>query len=78
MIGVLIARPAQASGGELLVDLLPGRTYAIVCQFRDGEAVDSPMRLAHLDRQDGGAPAYWFPRAVFPLRIRSLGTMEEQ
>ncbi len=37
MIGVLIARPAQASGGELLVDLLPGRTYAIVCQFRDGE-----------------------------------------
>jgi len=36
MIGVLIARPAQASGGELLVDLLPGRTYAIVCQFRDG------------------------------------------
>jgi hypothetical protein len=37
MIGVLIARPAQASGGELLVDLIPGRTYAIVCQFRDGE-----------------------------------------
>jgi hypothetical protein len=37
MIGVLIARPAQSSGGELLVDLVPGRTYAIVCQFRDGE-----------------------------------------
>ena len=37
MIGVLIARPAQTSGGELLVDLVPGRTYAIVCQFRDGE-----------------------------------------
>jgi len=38
MIGVLIARPAQTSGGQLLVDLVPGRTYAIVCQFRDGES----------------------------------------
>jgi hypothetical protein len=37
MIGVLIASPGQSSGGELLVDLVPGRTYAIVCQFRDGE-----------------------------------------
>jgi hypothetical protein len=37
IIGVLIARPGQASGGELLVELLPGRTYAIVCQFRDAE-----------------------------------------
>jgi len=36
MIGVLIAPPGQTSGGELLVDLVPGRTYAIVCQFRDG------------------------------------------
>jgi hypothetical protein len=38
MIGVLIARPAQTSGGELLVNLVPGRMYAIVCQFRDGRA----------------------------------------
>jgi hypothetical protein len=43
MIGVLIAGPDQTSGGELLVDLVPGRTYAIVCQFRDG--ADQPPHV---------------------------------
>src|SRR5262245_39844796 len=45
MIGVLIAPPGQTSGGELLVDLVPGRTYAIVCQFRDGEGQPPHLTL---------------------------------
>ena len=45
MIGVLIARPDQTSGGELLVDLVPGRAYAIVCQFRDGEGQPPHLML---------------------------------
>jgi len=45
MIGVLIAPPGQMSGGALLVDLLPGRTYAIVCQFRDGEGQPPHLML---------------------------------
>lgn len=45
MIGVLIAPPGQTSGGALLVDLVPGRTYAIVCQFRDGEGQPPHLML---------------------------------
>ncbi len=33
--GILIADPGQTAASRLLVDLLPGRTYALVCNFRD-------------------------------------------
>jgi hypothetical protein len=34
-IGVLVARPGESSGGQLYVDLKPGRTYMIVCTLKD-------------------------------------------
>lgn len=33
--GILIADPGQTTASRLLVDLLPGRTYALVCNFQD-------------------------------------------
>jgi len=45
MVGVLIAPPHQTSGGELLVDLVSGRPYAIECQFRDGEGQPPHLML---------------------------------
>lgn len=35
-LGVLMARPGVTSSGTLLADLLPGRTYVLVCTFTDG------------------------------------------
>lgn len=34
---ILIAPPGDTARTRLLVDLLPGRTYAMVCNFEDGE-----------------------------------------
>ena len=34
---ILIASPGDTAGTRILVDLLPGRTYALVCNFEDGE-----------------------------------------
>lgn len=34
-IGILLAFPADTGGGRLLANLLPGRTYLIVCGLRD-------------------------------------------
>lgn len=36
-VAILIASPGDTAGTHLLVDLLPGRTYALVCNFEDGE-----------------------------------------
>lgn len=33
--GILLAQPGQTTEARLLVDLLPGRTYALVCNLRD-------------------------------------------
>lgn len=33
--GILIAEPGEMAETRLLVDLLPGRTYALVCNFQD-------------------------------------------
>lgn len=33
--GILIADPGETAESRLLVDLQPGRTYALVCNFRD-------------------------------------------
>lgn len=40
-IGILIARPAEASGGQLFVELLSGRRYLVVCSLKD--APDAPQ-----------------------------------
>jgi hypothetical protein len=39
-VGILIARPGATTLGALATDLLPGRTYALFCNFRD--APDKP------------------------------------
>lgn len=36
-LAILIASPGDTAGARMLVDLLPGRTYALVCNFEDGE-----------------------------------------
>jgi uncharacterized cupredoxin-like copper-binding protein len=36
LVGVLIAKPGVSALGGLSVDLLPGRTYALFCNFQDG------------------------------------------
>jgi hypothetical protein len=35
IVGILIARPAERSGGQLYVNLIAGRSYIIVCTLRD-------------------------------------------
>lgn len=35
VVGILIAKPGDTSGGELLADLLPGRRYLVRCSLRD-------------------------------------------
>lgn len=35
IVGILIARPGESSGGELFVDLQRGRRYVVVCTLKD-------------------------------------------
>lgn len=42
-LGILIAAPGTTSLGALAADLSPGRTYALVCTFRD--APDKPPHV---------------------------------
>jgi hypothetical protein len=35
IVGILIARPGEPSGGQLFVNLLPGRSYIVVCTLKD-------------------------------------------
>ena len=44
IVGILIASPGQRAAGNLMVNLLPGRTYAFVCNFQD--APDQPPHMA--------------------------------
>lgn len=36
IVGILIAKPSVTTLGGLSVELLPGRTYAMFCNFQDG------------------------------------------
>ncbi len=47
-IGVLIAQAHDTSGGRLLVTLLPGRVYAMVCIFRDTPDAQEHVMLGML------------------------------
>jgi hypothetical protein len=44
IVGILIAGPGETAVGGLAVDLLPGRTYALFCNFQD--APDQPEHVA--------------------------------
>jgi hypothetical protein len=35
IIGLLLARPCERSGGQLYVNLVRGRTYLVICTLRD-------------------------------------------
>ena len=43
--GILIAGPGKTAASRLLVDLIPGRTYALVCNFRDEPEAPSHTEL---------------------------------
>lgn len=42
--GILFAKPGESSHGKLLVDLVPGRAYGMICNFRD--TPEAPPHLA--------------------------------
>ena len=44
IVGILIAKPGVTTLGSLATDLLPGRTYALFCNFQD--APDKPPHSA--------------------------------
>jgi hypothetical protein len=44
VVGILIARPGESSGGQLFVDLQHGRRYIIVCTLKD-----SPDAKRHVE-----------------------------
>lgn len=35
IVGILIARPGERSGGQLLAYLIAGRTYVVICTLKD-------------------------------------------
>ena len=35
LVGILVARPGESSGGRLFVDLQPGRRYLVYCTLKD-------------------------------------------
>ena len=48
--GILLAQPGQTTAAGLLVDLLPGRTYALVCNLRDSPDAQPHTALGMRDR----------------------------
>ena len=34
-VGILVAGPGKSPDGRILVDLIPGETYLLLCNFRD-------------------------------------------
>jgi hypothetical protein len=44
IVGILIAKPGVTALGSLTIDLMPGRTYALFCNFQD--APDKPPHSA--------------------------------
>ncbi len=39
VVGILITEPGETSLGTLDVELLPGRTYVMICQFKDADSL---------------------------------------
>jgi hypothetical protein len=44
LVGILIASPGDSAVGGLRVELLPGRTHGLFCNFKD--APDKPEHMA--------------------------------
>jgi len=39
VLGILIAKSRQSSSGKLVVELVPGRTYLLLCQLEDPQGM---------------------------------------
>ena len=39
VVGILITEPGETSLGTMDVELLPGRTYVMICQFKDADSL---------------------------------------
>lgn len=53
---ILIASPGDTAGTRMLVDLLPGRTYALVCNFEDGAGKPPHVALGMAKSIEVGTP----------------------
>ena len=45
VVGILIAHPGEKAMGALKADLLPGRTYLMICSFRDADSLPPNMAM---------------------------------
>ena len=45
IIGLLLARPGERSGGQLYANLISGRTYVVICTLRDTPDARPHMEL---------------------------------
>jgi hypothetical protein len=45
IVGILITEPGTTSLGSLRADLVPGRTYMMICQFRDADSLPPHIAL---------------------------------
>ncbi len=45
VVGILIAKAGTRSLGTLRADLVPGRTYMMICQFKDGDSLPPHMAM---------------------------------
>jgi hypothetical protein len=52
IIGVLVVRPGDSSGGQLLVDLKSGERYLIVCTLKDSPDAMPHMKLGMINSFD--------------------------
>ena len=43
LVGILVAGPGKSPDGRILVDLIPGETYLVFCNFRD--TPDAPPHM---------------------------------
>ena len=52
LIGILVARPGESSGGQLLVTLEPGRRYVAVCTLKDSPGAQPHVALGMIGTFD--------------------------
>lgn len=45
VVGILIVEPGQSSIGTLQTELVSGRTYVMICQFRDADSLPPHMAM---------------------------------
>ncbi len=45
IVGILIATPGETAVGTLSADLIPGRTYLMICGFRDADSLPPHLEM---------------------------------